>query len=296
MAHKFLSGIDFAEDPRTEPRPLPCLACVAFWNTRLDKTASARSRQKASKGSWSTVNRCQRDKLAEKTSEKAPETQPDDPVCETRIRYPAPLYLPLPSFSSSPLLLLLLLSSSSSSPRDQQSRRVFLRASKVGCTCYRFNYVRTCGPCVLRSSPTLLSIANETWRNVVRSCKNLREKRDDNFWTDGKNWILLKMRDVLAFFKDEMFNKREVIRIFIFRIYEIIVVIASRKRKEMESFYRSLWNNNSFVISGQKGREREELIWTEKRISNTWRRDYVSRILTSKLFQRRAGNPVKSIP
>lgn len=155
----------------------PCLACVAFWNTRLDKTASARSRQKASKGSWSTVNRCQRDKLAEKTSEKAPETQPDDPVCETRIRYPAPLYLPLPSFSSSPLLLLLLLSSSSSSsPRDQQSRRVFLRASKVGCTCYRFNYVRTCGPCVLRSSPTLLSIANETWRNVVRSCKSLGEK------------------------------------------------------------------------------------------------------------------------
>lgn len=121
MAHKFLSGIDFAEDPRTEPRPLPCLACVAFWNTRLDKTASARSRQKASKGSWSTVNRCQRDKLAEKTSEKAPETQPDDPVCETRIRYPAPLYLPLPSFSSSPpsppLLLLLLSPGSTIAPR-----------------------------------------------------------------------------------------------------------------------------------------------------------------------------------
>lgn len=81
----------------------PRLACVAFWNTRLDKTASARSRQKASKGSWSTVNRCQRDKLAEKTSEKAPETQPDDPVCETRIRYPTPLYLPLSSSPSSPL-------------------------------------------------------------------------------------------------------------------------------------------------------------------------------------------------
>lgn len=136
-----------------------------------------------------------------------------------------------------------------------------------------------------------LTKRDETWYVVA---KVWGKKRDDNFWTGIG--CLLKMRDVLAFFKDEMFNKCEVIRIFIFRIYEIMVVIASRKRKEMESFYRSLWNNNSFVISGQKGREREELIWTEKRISNTWRRDYVSRILTSKLFQRRAGNPVKSIP
>lgn len=102
------------------------------------------------------------------------------PKLSPMTRYAKPEFgiQPLSIFLSppSPLLLLLLLSSSSSSPRDQQSRRVFLRASKVGCTCYRFNYVRTCGPCVLRSSPTLLSIANETWRNVVRSCKSLGEK------------------------------------------------------------------------------------------------------------------------
>lgn len=163
----------------------PRLACVAFWNTRLDKTASARSRQKASKGSWSTVNRCQRDKLAEKTSEKAPETQPDDPVCETRIRYPTPPLSPSLLPLLSPLLLLL--------SRDQQSRRVFLRASKAGCTCYRFNYVRTCGPCapcVLRSSPTLLSIANETRRNVVRSCKSLGGKARAETITFERTWEL----------------------------------------------------------------------------------------------------------
>lgn len=101
MAQKFLSDIDFAEDP---PRPLPVWRVSPSEIRDSIKPHPPDRGKKPSKGSWSTVNRCQRDKLAEKTSEKAPETQPDDPVCETRIRYPTPPLSPslLLSFLSSP--------------------------------------------------------------------------------------------------------------------------------------------------------------------------------------------------
>lgn len=152
----------------------PRLACVAFWNTRLDKTASARSRQKAEQGivvdcesvSTRQIGR-KNERESTRNSARWPGMRNQNSVSNPPSISLSPPLLPL----LSPLLLLL--------SRDQQSRRVFLRASKAGCTCYRFNYVRTCGPCapcVLRSSPTLLSIANETRRNVVRSCKSLEGK------------------------------------------------------------------------------------------------------------------------
>lgn len=160
----------------------PRLACVAFWNTRLDKTASARSRQKASKGSWSTVNRCQRDKLAEKTSEKAPETQPDDPVCETRIRYSTPPLSPslLLSFLSSP-------SFSSSSPGINNRAAFFFARRRQGAPATdSITYVHVAHvPRVFYDHHRLcfrsLTKRDETWYVVA---KVWGEKRDNNFWTD----------------------------------------------------------------------------------------------------------------
>lgn len=170
MAQKFLSDIDFAEDP---PRPLP------VWRVSPSEIRDSIKPHPPDRGKkrardrgrlWIGVNETNWPK---KRARKHPKLSP-------MTRYAKPEFgIQPPSISLSPPLLpllsplLLLLS------RDQQSRRVFLRASKAGCTCYRFNYVRTCGPCapcVLRSSPTLFSIANETRRNVVRSCKSLEGK------------------------------------------------------------------------------------------------------------------------
>lgn len=184
MAQKFLSDIDFAEDL---PRPLP------VWRVSPSEIRDSIKPHPPDRGKkrardrgrlWIGVNETNWPK---KRARKHPKLSPMTRYAKPEFGIQPPLYLPLSSSPSSSLPLLLLLS------RDQQSRRVFLRASKAGCTCYRFNYVRTCGPCapcVLRSSPTLLSIANETRRNVVRSCKSLGGKARAETITFERTWEL----------------------------------------------------------------------------------------------------------
>lgn len=197
MAQKFLSDIDFAEDP---PRPLPVWRVSPSEIRDSIKPHPPDRGKKPSKGSWSTVNRCQRDKLAEKTSEKAPETQPDDPVCETRIRYPTP---PL-----SPSLLLSFLSSppfSSSSPGINNRAAFFFARRRQGAPATdSITYVHVAHvPRVFYDHHRLcfrsLTKRDETWYVVA---KVWGEKRDDNFWTDlGIGCLCFWGWEILAFSK-----------------------------------------------------------------------------------------------
>lgn len=134
------------------------------------------------------MNRCQRDKLAEKTSEKAPETQPDDPVCETRIRYPTP---PL-----SPSLLLSFLSSppfSSSSPGINNRAAFFFARRRQGAPATdSITYVHVAHvPRVFYDHHRLcfrsLTKRDET---VVRSCKSLGGKARAETITFERTWEL----------------------------------------------------------------------------------------------------------